>query len=126
VEQIFSNLVKNALSYLDPTRSGRVEIGALPSRPGAPVTYWVRDNGVGIPAERQVKIFTAFQRIRGDLAEGEGIGLALVHRAVTRLGGQIRLESREGEGSAFFVTLRTDYDRKATPLPFPAQSRPTT
>jgi signal transduction histidine kinase len=52
------------------------------------------------------------------MAEGEGIGLALVQRSVTRLGGQIRVESGEGVGSTFFVTLRTDLDRKATPLPF--------
>ncbi|HEX4498692.1 MAG TPA: HAMP domain-containing sensor histidine kinase [Thermoanaerobaculia bacterium] len=125
LEQIFSNLLKNAVNYLDPVRPGRVEVGALASRPGEPVTYWVRDNGVGIPAERQPKIFTAFQRIRGDLAEGEGIGLALVHRTVTRLGGQIRVESQEGAGSTFYVTLRNDLDRRATPLPFSASSRPT-
>jgi len=109
VEQIFGNLLGNALNYLDPGRPGRIEIGAESTAeepsPGAPITYWVRDNGLGIPEKYQPKLFVAFQRLHGDVASGEGIGLALVRRMVERHGGKIRAESREGSGTIFFLTL---------------------
>lgn len=122
VEQIFANLLKNAISYLDPGRPGRIEVGARPGSPGTSiVTYWVRDNGIGIAARHLGEIFTAFRRIHADVAEGEGIGLALVHRSVKRLGGNIRVESTEGAGTTFFFTLRTDGRRQDTPLPFQSE-----
>jgi len=108
VEQIFGNLLSNALNYLDPGRPGRIEIGAESVDKellGLPVTYWVRDNGLGIPEKYQSKLFVAFQRLHGDVAPGEGIGLALVRRMIERHGGKIRVESKEGSGTAFFLTL---------------------
>ncbi|RKP52654.1 sensor histidine kinase [Trinickia fusca] len=112
VEQIFANLIGNAVNYLDPARSGRIEIGTLeqPARdPGerAPRmrTYFVRDNGLGIPAACMPKMFSAFQRLHGDRAKGDGIGLALVRRVTERHGGRAWVESTEGVGSTFFVTL---------------------
>jgi len=65
----------------------------------------VRDNGLGIPAAYLPKMFVAFQRLHGQIAPGEGIGLAMVRRMVDRLGGKIWVESKEGEGSTFYVTL---------------------
>ena len=65
----------------------------------------VADNGVGIPDAHRPKIFVAFQRLRPELAQGEGIGLALVRRVVERHGGRIWLESTPGTGSTFFVSL---------------------
>jgi signal transduction histidine kinase len=103
VEQIFGNLLGNALNYLDPGRPGRIEIGA--ENDSSPITYRVCDNGLGIPEKYQSKLFVAFQRLHGDIAPGEGIGLALVRRMVERHGGKIRVESREGSGTAFFLTL---------------------
>jgi signal transduction histidine kinase len=105
VEQIFGNLLSNALNYLDPKRPGRIEIGAEKSSPGSPVIYFVRDNGLGIPEPYQSKLFVAFQRLHGDIAPGEGIGLALVRRIVERHGGKIRAESQQGVGTTFLVTL---------------------
>jgi signal transduction histidine kinase len=106
LDQVFANLIGNALNYLDPARPGRIEIGArTPGAPGAPVTYWVRDNGMGIAAGHQAKLFVAFQRLHGDLAPGEGIGLALTRRIVERHGGKIWVESLEGAGSTFLLTL---------------------
>ncbi len=109
VEQIFANLITNALHYLDPARPGRVEIGALPpGQEGAPAglqTYFVKDNGLGIPDTYQQRVFLAFQRLHADVIQGEGIGLALVYRMVGRLGGRIWLESTAGVGSTFFVAL---------------------
>jgi signal transduction histidine kinase len=103
-EQIFANLVGNALNYLDPSRPGLIEIGGTPSGNDM-ITYHVRDNGRGIAAGHQGKLFMAFQRLHPGVAEGEGIGLALVRRMVERHGGRIWLESEEGAGTTFFLTL---------------------
>jgi signal transduction histidine kinase len=65
----------------------------------------VRDNGLGIPAAYMSKVFRAFQRLHGEVAKGEGIGLALVRRMVERHGGRVWVESAEGAGSTFFVVL---------------------
>jgi signal transduction histidine kinase len=113
IEQIFSNLIGNALNFLDPDRVGRIEVGACePERVDEhelPVlrtrTYYVRDNGLGIPAAYMSKVFRAFQRLHGEVAKGEGIGLALVRRMVERHGGRVWAESAEGAGSTFFVVL---------------------
>jgi len=115
LEQVFASLIDNALHYLDPGRPGRIEIGSLAVAPpgarrdGVPATatriYFVRDNGVGIPAAYLPKLFHAFQRLHGDDARGHGIGLALVRRIVERHGGRVWLESADGEGSTFFVAL---------------------
>jgi signal transduction histidine kinase len=113
IEQVFSQLLSNAINFLDPSRPGRIEVGALDGAlaesalASAPRTrtYFVRDNGMGIPAAYMSKVFRAFQRLHGDVAQGEGIGLALVRRTVERHGGRVWVESAEGAGSTFFVTL---------------------
>jgi light-regulated signal transduction histidine kinase (bacteriophytochrome) len=104
VEQIFANLIGNAVNYLDPTRHGRIEIGMLASTLSTR-TYAVKDNGLGIPAAGVGKVFVAFQRLHGHVARGEGIGLALVRRIVDRHHGDIWVESTEGVGSTFYVRL---------------------
>ena len=104
LEQVFGNLLSNAVNYLDPARPGRIEIGGERG-PGSAVTYWVRDNGLGIPAAYRDKLFVAFQRLHGNIAPGEGIGLALVRRVIERHGGKIRVESEEGVGTNFILTL---------------------
>lgn len=107
LEQVFANLIGNALNYLDPAREARIEIGTRPAPPG--VQSWqivyVRDNGLGIPEVALPRLFQAFQRMHGDIAPGEGIGLALVRRVVERHGGRIWVESTEGEGATFFLSL---------------------
>jgi PAS domain S-box-containing protein len=105
VEQVFANLVGNALNYLDPARPGRVEVGAAADAGDGRRTYLVRDNGVGIPAAHLPKLFQAFQRLHPDKAPGEGMGLAIVRRILERLGGAVRAESAPGVGTTFYVTL---------------------
>ncbi|HEY1607718.1 MAG TPA: ATP-binding protein [Paraburkholderia sp.] len=125
LEQAFTSLIDNALHYLDPARPGHIEIGALDEDPGSPMPrrggradararvkpapatriYFVRDNGVGIPAAYLSKLFHAFQRLHGDDARGHGVGLALVRRIVERHGGRVWVESIDGEGSTFFMAL---------------------
>jgi PAS domain S-box-containing protein len=109
VEQLLANLVANALTYLDPTRPGQIEIGCLPQ--GAREIsdgfhgYYVRDNGLGIAEAHQQKIFQAFQRAHPGVGSGEGLGLAIVARVAERHRGRVWVESCPGQGSTFFFAL---------------------
>ncbi|HEY2156260.1 MAG TPA: ATP-binding protein, partial [Isosphaeraceae bacterium] len=88
-----------------------VEVGVLdgdgqdPSIAPDHLTYYVKDNGLGIPESGMSKLFLAFQRFHEGRARGEGIGLALVRKIVERNGGRIRVESERGVGTTFFVEL---------------------
>ncbi len=104
LEQLFSNLISNALNYLDPAREGRIHIGILPSE-GDRETFFVKDNGLGIPETLQTDLFKGYQRFHPNLAGGEGMGLAIVQRIVERHNGKVWIESRPGEGSTFYVAL---------------------
>lgn len=103
VGQVWSNLITNAVRYLEPGRPGRIRIRG--ERDGRFSRYSIEDNGVGIAATAQKKLFQVFQRMRPDLAEGEGIGLATVKRIVERHGGQIQVDSVEGKGTTFLFSL---------------------
>jgi signal transduction histidine kinase len=107
IEQIFGNLVANALNYAAPDRDAKIEILSVPSaeEDQGKHTYCVKDNGVGIPALHQCKVFQAFQRLQPKLAQGEGIGLTMTRRIVERHSGRIWFESVEGQGATFFVAL---------------------
>jgi PAS domain S-box-containing protein len=105
VEQVFANLIGNALNYLDPQRPGKIEVGSRAGAPGGMRHYFVRDNGLGISAAYVPKVFQAFQRLHPDRAEGEGMGLVIVRRIVERHGGTVWLESAAGAGSTFSLTL---------------------
>jgi signal transduction histidine kinase len=109
VEQVFANLVGNAVHYLDPDRPGEVEVGVLggdsPSNGTGHRTYYVKDNGLGIPEAGLPKMFMAFQRFHESRSRGEGIGLALVRKIVERHGGKIWVESTPGVGSTFYLDL---------------------
>jgi PAS domain S-box-containing protein len=110
--QVFANLIGNALKSLDPERPGVVEIRA----DGAdPPVFVVRDNGVGIPLEYQPKIFQVFQHVRPGPAQGEGMGLAIVHRIVERHGGRIWFESAPGVGTTFYFSLGHAAPQAASP-----------
>jgi len=131
VEQIFANLIGNAVQYLDPVREGRIEVGssepALTGNLAGLHTYHVKDNGLGIRAAYHPRVFTAFSRLQANVQQGEGIGLALVHRMVERLGGKIWMESAAGVGTTFFVALAAGPPAGAPsgngerPLPFQEQ-----
>jgi signal transduction histidine kinase len=114
IEQVFANLIGNAINYLDKDRPGKIEVVAVdPLEVGGPpdgiargsVVYAVRDNGMGISESYKSKVFAVFQRLHGDVAKGEGVGLALVRRMVERHGGRVWFESKPGQGTTFFVAL---------------------
>ena len=104
MEQIFSNLISNALNYLDPARPGRLEIGG--TRGLYEVIFFVRDNGRGIAPDEVDKVFLPFRRLGRPEVPGEGMGLSYVQTLVRRLGGRIWCESEPGRGTTFTFTLQ--------------------
>jgi signal transduction histidine kinase len=103
LEQVFSNLLENALKYLMQGRPGRVVVSGY--RLGGMLVYEVSDNGRGIAARDHDRVFELFRRAGDQRVPGEGIGLAHVRALLRRMGGTIGCESREGVGSTFRVTL---------------------
>lgn len=101
VEEIWSNYVSNAIKY--GGTPSRVELGA--DRAGDKVRFWVRDNGAGLTADQQSRLFTEFTRLHSTRATGHGLGLSIVKRIADKLGGQVGVESEAGRGSLFYFTL---------------------
>lgn len=107
VSQILSNLLDNAIKYTPS--GGRIAVGAE-SR-GRFVELYVRDTGIGIPAEELPRLFERFYRVdkaRSRELGGTGLGLSIVKHLVAAHSGTARVESRTGEGSTFFFTLPAD------------------
>jgi signal transduction histidine kinase len=104
VNQMFSNILGNAIKYLDPARKGKIHIhGKIEN--GMSI-YCFQDNGIGIAEQHLDKIFEVFHRLDPQSHEaGEGLGLSIVQRIVDKLDGQISVESKPGEGSTFSVSL---------------------
>ena len=104
LEQVFQNLVGNALKFVPSGRVPRVRISA--ERNGRFATFHVADNGIGVKKEYQERIFGIFKRLHTQKEyEGAGIGLALCAKIVRRHGGEIRIESEHDRGCTFHLTL---------------------
>jgi signal transduction histidine kinase len=111
INQVFSNLLNNALKYLAPQRPGEIEITGkemeITERKQQYTVYCVKDNGIGIPPASHKKIFELFSRLNPDDSEGEGLGLTIVYKIISRHHGKIWVESEPDQGSQFFVMLPT-------------------
>ena len=103
LNQVFSNLLSNALKYMAPARPGLIRISGR--REGNDTVYCVEDNGIGISPAHLDKIFEIFHRLNPELCEGDGLGLTIVKRIVGRLGGSIHVQSKEGSGTCFYVAV---------------------
>lgn len=103
IEQIFSNLIENAVKYAEAGRAPVVQI--IGRRMHDFAEFRVIDNGRGIAAADLDQVFELFRRSGPQDQPGEGIGLAHVRAAIFRLGGSIRVESEPGAGSIFIVSL---------------------
>ena len=103
VEQVFSNLVENAVKYLKPGRPGVIRIRGREA--GTRVIFEVEDNGRGVDPKDQERIFEPFRRAGAQDQPGEGIGLAHVRALVYRLGGLIDCVSALDQGATFRISL---------------------
>lgn len=105
LEQLFQNLIGNAIKYRKEEEAPRIQVEA--EREGACWRIAVKDNGIGIPPEHRQRVFGIFKRLHNEERySGTGIGLAICQRIVERNGGRIWVESEgPGTGSTFFFTL---------------------
>jgi PAS domain S-box-containing protein len=100
--QVLTNLISNAVKFGGPQPTVRVRAQNENGR----ARIWVEDEGIGIAPKHHERIFRAFERLHGEERyPGTGIGLAIVHKAIERLGGRVGVESQEGRGSRFWFEL---------------------
>ncbi|ADY53133.1 multi-sensor hybrid histidine kinase [Pseudopedobacter saltans DSM 12145] len=108
VEQVMKNLMSNAIKF-----TSRGSIGLQISRENNNILFAVKDTGIGIPAEQQKIIFEAFQQADGSTRRkfgGTGLGLSISREIAKLLGGEIRLLSKESEGSIFTLVVPISRD----------------
>jgi two-component system, sensor histidine kinase and response regulator len=102
IEEVWANYLSNALKY--GGHPPCVELGFTP-QPNGMVRFWIRDHGAGIPPEAQARLFRPFTQLGRTNKDGHGLGLAIARHIVEKLGGQVGVESKLGQGSLFFFTL---------------------
>ncbi|MEA5514882.1 ATP-binding protein [Nodularia sp. UHCC 0506] len=104
--EVFNNLIANSIKYNDKAEK-YIEIGYI-DEPPLPITFYVRDNGIGIRDQHFEAIFRIFKRLHspGKYGGGTGAGLTIVKKIVERHGGKIWVESNYGKGSTFYFTLQ--------------------
>ncbi len=104
MKQVWSNLVSNAIKYSRTKLEPLIEIGCLEQN--GQTVYYIKDNGVGFDTQFSGKLFGVFQRLhKSNEFEGTGVGLAIVHRIITRHGGRVWADSRLNEGAVFYFAL---------------------
>lgn len=122
VEEVWANYLSNALKYGGRAEEGippRVELGfdqggaeqkgeGAGDWPDSHIRFWVRDNGPGLTEAEQSQLFAEFTRLTKTRIEGQGLGLAIVRRIMDKLGGQLGVESKVGQGCTFWFSLPHD------------------
>lgn len=105
LQQVFTNLIDNAVKFSRNRQPARIQIGSLPDG-----TIFVKDNGVGFQMQYAEQVFKAFERLHS-LREfkGTGIGLAIVERIIHRHRGTIWAESAPNRGATFYFKLRSEF-----------------
>ncbi len=104
LRQVWTNLISNAVKYAGKNATPVIEIGSL--NENDQVVFYVKDNGVGFNEKYKSKLFKVFQRLHTrDEFEGTGIGLAIVHKIISRHGGRVSAESSLNKGATFYFSL---------------------
>jgi len=104
LRQVVTNLISNAVKYTRPKAQAEIEIGGRAE--GQEQVYWVKDNGVGFDMQYAQNLFGVFKRLHSQAEfEGNGVGLAIVKRLVSRHGGRVWAEAVLGQGTTVFFTL---------------------
>ena len=104
LHQALSNLLSNAIKYSPPSSEVILDAYLEDNK----ITLWVKDQGIGIPSESLDRIFDMFYRVESTVTRhvtGTGLGLALVKEVVAAHNGQVWVESTEGQGSTFYISL---------------------
>ncbi len=116
INQVFSNLIDNAIKYMPAQADPRIEVGC--KEKDDDYYFFVRDTGPGLRPADQSKVFRPFTRLAGNGVPGDGIGLTAVRKIVEKHGGRIWVESELGKGCTFWFTLPRKGARGKTDLPF--------
>jgi signal transduction histidine kinase len=104
VTQCISNLLDNAVKFVDSGTVPRVRISAERERECTRIC--IADNGIGIEPEAQQRLFALFERVAtSGMYHGTGLGLAIVRKAAERMNGQVGVRSSPGQGSTFWLEL---------------------
>ncbi len=103
VEEVWVNLLSNAIKYGGSPPV--IEFGS--EEIGGHVKFWISDNGSGMSEEEQTYLFSEFKRMHPnkDKIKGYGLGLSIVQRVISKLGGEVGVQSEVGSGSIFYFTL---------------------
>lgn len=116
LQQVFTNLISNAIKYHDHPHTGTVDIGCDDA--GDFYSFSVTDDGPGIDPQYHERIFVIFQTLtERDTLESTGVGLAIVKKIVERQGGRISVKSAEGEGARFTFTWPKQPPKSKVPAP---------
>jgi PAS domain S-box-containing protein len=119
LKQVLANLITNGLKFVAPDKAPEIHISSEPH--DGFVRVWIKDNGIGIAREHQEKIFGLFERLHGSANyPGTGVGLAIVRKAMERMGGRVGLVSEPGKGSRFWLEFPHSPECKEEPVQTPA------
>lgn len=102
VEEVWMNYLSNGLKY--GGRPPQLTLGAAYQNDHK-VRFWVQDNGPGIPPDKESLLFKEFTRLDTSRNDSYGLGLSIVYRIIEKLGGEVGVESKPGQGTLFYFTL---------------------